>query len=206
MSGVPPRPLPGHLFPLPVQWYAQDHPRVYGAVLGAALGSVLLLPLVFALANERFGIPVPVLAAIGLLLTGAVTALGVWSAERDVRGATVDGDRERFREAQRLVREGRPGGDAETDRMAGRYARLVTASPLGHPVQAAALAGLLAIAILTAALHIADGRYPLAVPYAITAAAAALYLTVGMPLIEHRKKRARSLLALIDPAPPEEGP
>ncbi|WP_306370202.1 hypothetical protein [Nocardiopsis sp. CC223A] len=206
MSGVPPRPLPGHLFPLSVQWFAQDHPRVYGAILGAALSPVPVLILVTVLADDLIGVPVPVLWVIGVLIIGLITATSVWGTEQDVRKATVDGDRERFRKAQRLVREGRLSGDAETDRVAERYARLVVAAPLGHSAQALLAAVMLAVSTLSGGLNIADGRYSFAVFHVTVAVVAALYLTVGVPLIEHRKRRARALSSPADAPEPEEGP
>lgn len=205
MSGVPPRPLPGHLFPLSVQWFAQDRPRAYGAVIGAATSPLAVLTLVPMLADERIGVPVPALVVLGLLVTGLITAVSIRVAERDVRRASVGGDRERFREAQRLVREGRPGGDAETDRVAERYARLVVKAPLGQPAQAVLAAVMLAISILMGAVHIADGLHSVAVFHATVAVAAVLYLTAGMPLIEHRRRRARSLIALMGPSEQEGG-
>lgn len=204
MSGVPPRPLPGHLFPLPVQWFAQDRPRVYGAVLGTVLGLVPVSMLVPVLADDRIGVPPPVLWVVGVLVIGLVAAASVRGTERDIRKATVSGDREGFREAQRLVREGRPSGDAETDRVAEQYARLVVAAPLGHPMFALLAAVMLATSVLSGALNIADGRYSFAMFHVTIAVVAALYLTVGMPLIEHRKRRARALLALAASPEPKE--
>ncbi|MGW9350865.1 hypothetical protein SAMN05421803_10967 [Nocardiopsis flavescens] len=206
MSGAPPRPLPGHLFPLPVQWFAQDHPRVYGAITGAFAGAAVLPGSVAVLLDDPSGLLSTVLWVLMPLTAVALFALGAWSVRRDLRGAVPDVDRARFREAQRLVREGRPCGEAATDRAALRYARLVVEAPLGLHAQSLLMAALLALSLLSGGLQITGGRPSFAVFHATVAAVSLLYLAVALPVIEHRRRRARALLSLLPGPDTEEHP
>ncbi|MDT0329867.1 hypothetical protein [Nocardiopsis lambiniae] len=201
MSGAPSRLLPGHLMPLAVQWFAQDHPRSYGAIIGTVTGLVTVLLTVPISTEDRFGLPDAVPWLVGALCAVSSVVIGVWSTESDVRRATFDGDRERFREAQRLVRLGRLGGDAEVDRAAARYARSVMDAPVGHPWQGVLCGFAVPLFTLLGVARIGEGSFGFATTYLTSAAVCASYLVVAFPLIAHRRRRARALLFLFSSSP-----